>query len=116
MNYHWSSNSRANALKLIIRDFISVYDCQGNNGFFRLYFDFLSDIEQKILFSHVVDAWDYEWYCESEKRLQQGVSDKANYIQSLLDKECEEYSIECFHERGIFGRIDPDTGETRWIV
>jgi hypothetical protein len=75
----------------------------------------LSNVDKRLLISHVVDAEEFEWACANPTRLEQIFNEHKRYIQELFDDESADSYAEAMEERGLCRAQYSDNGESYWV-
>lgn len=75
----------------------------------------LTDIEKKLLISHVADSDEYEYACSSPSRLAAMFAEYADHIFNLIENESYEVFAEDMEEAGMIRIAYPGNDEVTYM-
>lgn len=95
-----------------LHDLIRTYKSITRDGY-SLHVDNLPHYEKKLFLSHIVDAYEYEFLCESPSLLDAGINEYKKMMQRLIDQEIDGIYFEDQRAKGRRIYIDSINGEAR---
>lgn len=93
-----------------VRDLINE-NAYYENGVLTLYVHDLSFDEKKIFLSIIVEPEDYEYYCQSQTRLEAAIQEYTKAMQKRIDDIIDDVWHENMQEMGLVLSQHQDNGE-----
>jgi hypothetical protein len=94
----------------IIREYGQYHD-----GSFSVWMSDIDMSDRRILLSHITNAEEYEEICASTEATEAYWNENEEYIQNLVDAECDQVYREDMEEMGMMCLHHQDNNEKFWI-
>lgn len=94
----------------LIREYGTYYD-----GSYAVDPDTFSIADKKLILSHLVDIEDYQLAIQSNAYLEALFKENMRFIQSQLDRHCDEVYTEDMEEAGLVQCQHHDNNERFWV-
>jgi hypothetical protein len=104
------TNMSGKNLDNYIRNLINEYATY-RNGCYAIDVDDISKQDKIIFLSRLTDPSEYEYYCDNQTRLAEGLNEYKSYMQELLDYNIDDVWHDNMRDMGGVLKIYPDNGE-----